>query len=97
MLKKRVKELVIKAALELGISKNSALAAYKAYWLFVKEKIESLPLTDITEEEFNATRASINIPGLGKFFTSYKRIKKIDKANEIIYERNKYKKGKTPT
>ena len=54
-------------------------------------------LEDITEEDFNNIRSSINIIGLGKFSTSYKRIKNIDKKKEITNERIKNKKRNSTT
>ena len=97
MLKKRVKDIVIKSAKELNIPVDKALEAYKSYWLFVKEKIENMSLEGITEEDFNNIRSSINVIGLGKFSTSYKRIKNIDKKKEITNERIKNKKRNSTT
>lgn len=42
-------------------------------WVFIKEKIKSLPLDrDITEEEFGKLRVSFNLIELGKLYTTYK-------------------------
>lgn len=97
MLKKRIREIVAKAADELGLPKDAALTAYRGYWLFLKEKIEGMPLEGTSEEVFKTLRTSVNVPGLGKFFTSFKRVQKIDKAKEIINERAKNKGRKTIT
>ena len=41
---------------------------YKAFWRFIRDTINELPLkTDLTEEEFNKLRTNFNIPSLGKF------------------------------
>lgn len=97
MLKKRNRELVLQAAKEQGIPKDIAMHAYKAYWMFIKKTIEEFPLNDADEEYFKNNSTSINIPGLGKFFTTFKRVKNIDKAKKIVNERIKNKSRKATT
>lgn len=95
MLRKRVKEIVRKAADNLGISHEDAMIAYRGYWLFIKQIIEDMPLDDASEEEFEEMRTSINVTGLGKFHTNYERVQRIKKSNAIINERTSNKRGKT--
>lgn len=56
---------------------------YKAFWRFIRDTINELPLkTDLTEEEFNKLRTNFNIPSLGKLNCTY---------NKIQYIKDKYK------
>ena len=65
---------IIKASNELGLSTDLVGKVYKAYWLAVKQAIQSLPLKeDLEEEDFAKLRASINIPSLGKMFVTWNR------------------------
>lgn len=82
-----------KQAEELGIDKAKALNAYRNYWVFIKDIIEGMELDDITEEEFDKLRPSINLPNLGKFYTTYKDIQLTNKRIQITNERIKNKKS----
>jgi len=53
---------------------------YKAYWRFIKDTIESLPLKEeLTEEQFNKLKTNFNIPSLGKLNCTYERYKGVKK------------------
>lgn len=97
MLQKRIKELVLATAKELDIPPKDAMMAYRRYWLWIKETIEDMPLEGTPKEEFNELRTSINVPNIGKFYTSYDRVQRINKSKEIINERAKNKIRKTTT
>lgn len=56
-----------------------------------------MPLEDTHKEEFNELRTSINVPNIGKFYTSHDRVQRINKSKEIINERAKNKIRKTTT
>ena len=90
----QVNKIVRKAGDELGIPFKQAIAAYRGYWLFIKELIESMPLEDSSEEEYEKLRTSINVNNLGKFHTSYERVQRIKKSEKIIYDRTYNKKRK---
>lgn len=69
-----MQETIKQLAEELKLSKDTILKAYKAYYAFIKEKIEQLPLKeDLTPEELKKYRTSFNVPGLGKFSCTEKR------------------------
>lgn len=60
------KKLVSKVAEELDLPTDLVDNTYKGFWLFIRNKIQELPLKDITEEEFDFCRTNFNIPSLGK-------------------------------
>ena len=91
-----MKEVLEKLAYELNIPKEEILKAYKSYWMFIHDKIESLPLKDdLNEEEFSRLRTNFNIPKLGKLHCSYDRYKVIKKLNNKRIENAEHKKDKT--
>ena len=52
-----------KIAEQLNIPVNVVNKTDKAYWQFIKNHIESLPLSqELSEEEFSKYRTNINIP-----------------------------------
>lgn len=56
-------------AKELNIPKKDIIKIYKAYWGYIKQAIEQLPLKeDTTEEQFNQLQSSVVIPPLGKLY-----------------------------
>ena len=47
---------------------------YMAYWLFIKRYIGGVELDqELTEDEFNKLQANVNIPHIGKFYSTYPR------------------------
>lgn len=88
-----MEETITRLSRELNLPPDVVLKAYKAYWLFIRRKIESLPLKeDIDEETLNKLRPNFNIPNLGKLTCTYERYIGVKKRNKIIKERNaKYK------
>lgn len=78
---------VVEVAEKLGLPVSVVNKTYKAFWKFVRESLASLPMKqDLTEEEFNALRTSVNIPSLGKFSCDYDRFKRIKKRMEYIQQ-----------
>lgn len=84
-------------AKELNLPEDLVARTYRSYWLFVRTKIQALPLkTDLTEEEFKQLRTCFNIPSLGKLSCTYERFNKIKQINAWIKQlRNEYKENKT--
>lgn len=81
------KEIINKVSEENNIPIDIVDKAYKAFWLFIKDSIESLPLkNDLTEDEFNKLSTNFNIPSLGKITCTYQRYKSI--KNKFGYIKN---------
>lgn len=82
---KLYQDIIAKVSEELQLPKEVVLVAYRSQWEFIKEHIESLPLKGgISEEEFNELQVSFNIPSLGKLYTTYDRVTKMNKRFELI-------------
>lgn len=89
--------IIGKVSEELGLPKEVVDKAYRAYWLFIKQHIQSLPLKEnINEEDFAKLRTNFNIPSLGKLACTYDRMLNMKKRFEIIKklrEKDKNDKG----
>ena len=58
-----MKKIYKKVAEELGIPQSTVEDVYNAYWQFIKDTIEKLPLKEVnTDEEFSRLRTNFNIP-----------------------------------
>lgn len=78
-------EIIKKVSQETGIPVRVVNLAYKSYWKFIKQKIQTLPLKgNISEEEFNALRTNFNIPNLGKLYLTWDRVQGCKKRSDII-------------
>ena len=70
----RFKDIINKVSEELDLPKDLVENTYKAYWNFIKDTIEELPLkTELTQKEYNKLKTNINIPSLGKLHCTYNR------------------------
>lgn len=91
-----MKETLIRLSRELDIPPEEILKIYKAYWKFIRTKIEELPLKEeLTENEFNKLKTNFNIPKIGKLHCTYQRYKSIKSIKRKIEDDNKHKKSKT--
>lgn len=78
-------EIIEKVSKELGLPEELVDRTYKAYWLHIKNYIQTLPLKeDISEEDFNKLQTNINVPSLGKFTCTYDRMLGVKKRFELI-------------
>ena len=78
-------DIIGKVSKELNIPKEVVDAAYKSYWDFIKQTIQSLPLKDdIDEEEFAKLRTNFNIPSLGKMTYTFDRMMGVKKRFKYI-------------
>ena len=78
-------DIIGKVSKELNIPKEVVDAAYKSYWDFIKQSIQSLPLKDdIDEEEFAKLRTNFNIPSLGKMTCTFDRMMGVKKRFKYI-------------
>lgn len=72
---------------KLNLPKDFVDKVYKSYWLSIKEHIQSLPLKDTKDETvFNNLKVNINIPSIGKLYTTQERIQNI-KENYSKYHK----------
>ena len=79
------KDIIDKVSAQLNLPSEFVEKTYKAYWKFIRNYIENIPLKqDLTEEEFNKYRTNINIPSLGKLYCTYDRMLGIKKRFNII-------------
>lgn len=78
-------EIVNTVSKELDIPAKVVDLAYKSYWKFIKQTIQSLPLKeDISEEEFSKLRTNFNVPSLGKLVCTYDRMIGVKKKFNYI-------------
>ena len=81
----RFKDIINKVSEELDLPKDLIENTYKAYWNFIKDTIEELPLkTELTQKEYNKLKTNINIPSLGKLHCTYNRYLGIRNRFNII-------------
>ena len=78
-------DIVGKVSRELNLPKEVVDKTYKAYWLFIKNHIQSLPLKkNLNEEDFAKLRTNFNIPSLGKLNCTYDRMLGMKKRYKLI-------------
>lgn len=78
-------DIIGKVSKELDIPKEVVDAAYRSYWDFIKQTIQSLPLKEnIDEEEFAKLRTNFNIPSLGKMTCTFDRMMGVKKRFKYI-------------
>ena len=78
-------DIVGKVSRELNLPKEVVDKTYKAYWLFIKNHIQSLPLKEnLNEEDFAKLRTNCNIPSLGKLSCTYDRMLGMKKRYKLI-------------
>ena len=70
---------------KLGIPSELVGKVYKAYWSFIKETIQALPLKDnLSEEEFSTLKTNFNVPSLGKLTCTLDKYTRIKKRFKLI-------------
>lgn len=78
-------DIIGKVSEELNLSKELVDRTYRAYWLSIKQHIQSLPLKEnINEEDFTKLKTNFNIPSLGKLCVTWGRLVGCKKRFEII-------------
>ena len=78
-------DIIDKVSQEMDIPLEVVNTAYKSYWKFIKQTIQSLPLKDdISEEEFAKLRTNFNIPSLGKLTCTFDRMMGVKKRFKYI-------------
>ena len=78
-------DIISKVSKELNLPRELVENTYKAYWIFIRDTIEELPLkTGLTQDEYMNLRTNINIPSLGKLHCTYNRYLGIRNRFNII-------------
>ena len=78
-------DIISKVSQEMSLLPEVVDTAYKSYWKFIKQTIQSLPLKDnISEEDFTKLRTNFNIPSLGKLTCTFDRMMGIKKRFKYI-------------
>lgn len=78
-------DIIGKVSQEMDIPLEVVDTAYKSYWKFIKQTIQSLPLKDdISGEEFAKLRTNFNIPSLGKLTCTFDRMMGVKKRFKYI-------------
>lgn len=84
-----MEETITRLSRELNLPPNVIIKAYKAYWMFIRQKIGALPLKeDMDAETFNKLRPNFNIPNLGKLTCTYDRYIGVKKRDKLLRERH---------
>lgn len=85
-------EILNKVSSDTGLSPTIIDKTYKAFWLYVRNSIQALPLKqDITDNEFLNLRPNFNIPSLGKLVCTPDRYRGVKKRFQYIKNiRNKH-------
>lgn len=79
------KEIILDVSRNLDISPDVIEKVYKAYWSFIKETIQALPLKDnLSEEEFSTLKANFNVPSLGKLACTLDKYNRVKKRFKLI-------------
>lgn len=78
-------DIIGKVSEELNLPKEVVDKTYKAFWLFINQSIQSLPLKEnLNEEDFAKLKTNYNIPSLGKLTCTYERMLGVKKRYEVI-------------
>lgn len=78
---KNYQQIIQQVAKEVNLPEDVVNNAYKGFWLYIKNSIESLPIKqDISDEEFDSLKTSFNIPSLGKLFCTRDKFKNLKKS-----------------
>lgn len=78
-------QIITNVATELGLPESLVRNTYKAYWQFIRQSIQELPLKeDLKEEEFYQLNTNFNIPSLGKLCCTIDRYKGVKKKFQYI-------------
>ena len=78
-------DIIGEVSQEIGLLPEVVDTAYKSYWKFIKQTIQSLPLKDdISEEDFTKLRTNFNIPSLGKLTCTFDRMVGVKKRFKYI-------------
>lgn len=78
-------DIVQRVSEDTGISVDIVDKAYKAFWLYIRNSVQELPLKDsLTETEFLSLKTNFNIPSLGKLSCTFDRYKGVKERLNYI-------------
>lgn len=78
-------DIIGKVSEELNLPKEVVDKAYKSFWLFINQSIQSLPLKEnLNEEDFAKLKTNYNIPSLGKLTCTYERMLGVKKRFNFL-------------
>lgn len=78
-------QILNNVAQELNLPIEVVRNTYKAYWKFIRDSIQDLPLKeDLSDEEFNRLSTNYNIPSLGKLSCTIDKYKGVKKKFQYI-------------
>lgn len=81
------RRIVSEVSKELGYDEDVVEAVYRSQWLYIRNKIEMIPIKNtMTKEELEKYTLSFHIQKIGKFYTNYDRLLKIFKQRSDIEE-----------
>ena len=75
-----------KVSRKLSVDQKLVEQVYKSYWMFIKEHISSLPLRELSQEEYDSTVSNVNLPYLGKLYVDYNKLGKYKERREKLYK-----------
>ena len=79
------KDIINDVSRTLGISPNVVEKVYRAYWSYIKETIQALPLKEeLSEEDFLKLKTNFNIPSLGKLYCTPDKYNKVKNRFKLI-------------
>lgn len=86
---KNLAKILKEVSKELNLPEEVVTVAYLSFWKFAASVFEDIPFKEInSQEEFNSYRTSINIPSLGKFYTTWDRVYKLRENYKKYLNRN---------
>ena len=78
-------DIIGKVSEELNLPKEVVDKTYRAFWLFINQSIQSLPLKEnLNEEDFAKLKTNYNIPSLGKLTCTYERMLGVKKRFNFL-------------
>ena len=79
------KDIINNVSRTLGISPKVVEKVYRAYWSYIKETIQALPLKEeLSEEDFLKLKTNFNIPSLGKLCCTLDKYNKVKNRFKLI-------------
>lgn len=78
-------DIILQVSKELDLNPQLVDRIYKAYWLSVRQTIQSIPLKeDLSQQDFEKLKTNFNIPSLGKLHCTYDRMIKVKERFKYI-------------